>query len=443
MIKLIIFILSLTATNALLAHEYAMNFLRVNSAQMKNSDYFCANQDEESYKKDCLQPILDWIEKSKSDAEIIISYDSFFSNEKALERIKSDILLKMECMTEKPALSFLDIRDLELIKKNAVVFSDALPIYFRVDLLRVIVAYYLALLNPKRLIGYTDFNVPAHSKEELLDQSTLDKLKLYGLVLAQNKAGDFNNPYENGFFIMDPENKEMMQAIKFGLIDINIARGYEFLDRGFTTKEHKSLGSALCKSKFPEILWISYRSTFSYYLYLNMAAEIVPLDQTLDSISNTKLLYNNIDLINPTPVLLPKDVLSSLLYKSGFARPVPHWTFKREGPGLIQHFILKPLRALLFDEELEKQNILAEKLKRINIHESNMKLFDIHNSKFQPDVYFWTQKVIEVFPGDKNSNKTSVISLEKDVHITIPTKDVKKPASHFYNSKAELDDNDC
>jgi hypothetical protein len=410
------------------AYTYSINLMWINNDRSSDQQYLCANYQEYEYTKKCLDPLADWVKKATPDAQVNVWYDSNFSTPAAIERTHRDLL--KEAPDARDRFTFMDIRDLAYVRIYPEVFSNKTNLNFRSDLLRVIVADYLARMdNHDDYIVYSDLNIPALSKQEIFDDETLRKLKLYGLVLAKNKSGDLNHPYENSFFILDSQNESMMQVSKEGLIDINIKRAQEFLNRGYTKQEESlSLGTALCESKFSQILWMSYGAVFQYYLYLAMAAEILRPGEKLKSIIDKNHAYNNIELLHDAAkITIPRDAIRTYLYTNGFAYPELHWTFGE--PDLIEHIILRQYIPSDIKSVIDK--IDKEKQFRRLIRERNIELFAIHKISFQPTLYYWRQSSHDIYESHASSEDIIFISLEKDSNFAIPTKDVNKSVGHF------------
>lgn len=174
---------------------------------------------------DKINPVRLWA-AGNPNAEINFWYDSEYMCQMSLNRLIMQLLREFNHQ-----IILKDIRSLELVQQNSEIFSTELPIYFIVDLLRVITADQEALTGKARYFVYSDLNVTPLTKDELFDEKTLTALKRFGLVLPPNKAGgDRSFPFENGFFIMDLQRKSMLRAHRLALIDMNIVRAKQALN---------------------------------------------------------------------------------------------------------------------------------------------------------------------------------------------------------------------
>ncbi len=409
--------------------SYSFNLLWENSSLNNDQLYFCGNKDEASYQEKCLLPMLSWAKKTDAKNPMYIWFDSLKTSETALRRAEID---------GGERIKFRDIQEIPLVRNSPDIFSSRLPVYFRSDLLRVIVAHYLAKTEPHQYIVYADFNVPALSEDELFDKNTLEKLDLYGFVLSANKASDYNNPFENAFFIYDKNNSALLQSSQVGLIDINMKRAEEFLKRGGTKKSEKNElgGNALCKSIFSQVLWVSYKAMFQYYLYLQMTAE---LNSELEELKERDQSYNNPIIPYATRGPLMRD--SSIYYEGGFGFITWRLLFKAngsKGPSR-EYYYIHPYSPK--DKNVTLELIRKEKLRRMQAHKNGSDLFSVHNTSIN-GLSFWQPVRLEVFEGSKD-RMVSLISLGEPAYA-IPTKDVNKPISSFYGSaKPVITGDDC
>jgi hypothetical protein len=425
---LLLFFWSLLCAYGARADLYSVNLLWVNDNDDKaNKPYLCGNANEKEYRDKCLGPALKWRSALGKEPKIYLWYDSLFTNDAALNKAQQDfgghVVLR-------------DVRLLDLVKRDPEVFSARVPIYFRVDLLRVILAQESAIKREDRYIVYADFNVPPLHEAQLFDSETKDLLNLYGLVMAKNENPD--DKFENGFFILDSENQAMLQASQFGLIDINIERAKEFLRSGYLTKDKAGeLGMALCRSRFPEVVWISYPAMFSYYLYLKMAAEIDPKEV----VYSKRYLYNNAALLNDQKELFLFNPLIKhdfdLFYRSGYAQVDLHatlasdWQKKRA-----------ILRAVSHPTDDAESRVLAEEARRRN--QRDFPFFTVHDSRPAQGISYWKMIDVTITTSVFGKVQNAVFyALEPQKSLRIPIKDVKKPKSHFSGGTPKLAPDDC
>lgn len=120
--------------------------------------------------------------------------------------------------TKDLALTFKSLNDIDVIKKHQLL-GNKMPVYFKADLLRQIVALHeyesFKLNNDKpRYFVYTDFNVPGNDPRYLFSPTSMAHLQEYGVILSawsgkphlpQQKI-EKGTGYENSFFVFDLAN---------------------------------------------------------------------------------------------------------------------------------------------------------------------------------------------------------------------------------------------
>lgn len=113
-------------------------------------------------------------------------------------------------------ISLKDIRDLNIVRQNEHAFNQDMPMYFRVDLLRVVAMYTtLEQSSPNSFFMYSDLSLKPHSPDEILTDQTIQHLHNYGIVMA--KTGD-TRVYENSFQIIGNNQPNILRAINHAII---------------------------------------------------------------------------------------------------------------------------------------------------------------------------------------------------------------------------------
>lgn len=172
-----------------------------------------------------INPISDWAIKN-CGSSINIWYDSNLATEKAIENLKKTLL---DQLNGKPhgTIYFRDIRKIEIVQKNQKVFQESVSVYFRADLLRAIVGDYILRNKEVQFYVYADFDMQALFCNEIFDKRTVDSLKSYGFVMGKTR----NGLSENGFQIINGNNKAFLNLHKKRIIDANIKRGMDKLEK--------------------------------------------------------------------------------------------------------------------------------------------------------------------------------------------------------------------
>ena len=101
---------------------------------------------------------------------------------------------------------------------------DSIPVYFKVDLVRLIILLQLVKNNQDSYAIYADFDTTPLTKEQIFTEKSKDLLKKHGLVLPLHQV----RIYENSFHILAgdkiSENNYMQISIEKILVEFNIQK---------------------------------------------------------------------------------------------------------------------------------------------------------------------------------------------------------------------------
>ena len=138
----------------------------------------------------------------------------------AIKNTQDYIDKKREHLVGAPIL-LKDIRSLTTIQKNADIFSDKTPVYFRADLGRVIAALKSVKQDSKPFV-YADIDVKPMSAKKLFNEETQKNLAKYGIVMALDRSFGFENRFQ-----IVTNKPELLKAMQKTLVKLNIvhARG--------------------------------------------------------------------------------------------------------------------------------------------------------------------------------------------------------------------------
>lgn len=290
----------------LLQIKYSVNLIWINKILDVNAKYIYNGFDPE---KNFFQPISLWIEKNPN-AFINVWFDSKHTTRQALEESRK-VLYKYT------NVRLLDIRRLPLIKRYRAAFSHVVPIYFRVDCVRMIIALYLLnyygkqspseQLAPEYRVNYfiySDIDVAPVGEDEIFGEWTLNVLNNIGIVMLGDtkvedmKERDYNQtlfkdpesegvtsaqdqmPYEfeNRFQWISDKQHYLLYAIDYLLVQCQIRKALHFMN-GTLIKyssglEYKKLNlkDEHIMTRLYEVLsesvYHSYRLMYCYYLHL-------------------------------------------------------------------------------------------------------------------------------------------------------------------------------
>lgn len=120
-------------------------------------------------------------------------------------------------------IEIIDIND--KLKAYNILFKHELPIYYRVDIVRVL-ASYVSLKESleaghESIFAYFDLSIDPIKLDYLYKyQNTLKNLNTYGIVMGKTEQ----TPYENSFFLMSNNRPKVLDALLGALINKNIVR---------------------------------------------------------------------------------------------------------------------------------------------------------------------------------------------------------------------------
>jgi hypothetical protein len=250
--------------------NYSINLMWINRDFDKDQRFIHPSKDEATLNKNFLDIVFAWA-RLHTDAVVNIWFDGAFISPEAIRNTSAALAQRLLRSKETPTATILlrDIRTLHKVIKYPNVFSNKIPVYFRVDLARMIIALELLSTSPKpTYFVYADLDMKPLIPEKLFDLDTMQKLKEYGFIMSAFD-GPFAN-FENGFQIISNINHNLLKAISFVIVDLNIARALnalkgEFFDvrLAFDTKKH-------CPMKdLQEAVYKSYGIMFKYFLSLD------------------------------------------------------------------------------------------------------------------------------------------------------------------------------
>lgn len=202
--------------------------------------------------------MIPWL-SNNPNKNFVFWYDSRAVSEQQIETTNARFAeLQKEFLVAGGSLSLRDIRDLKMVRENELIFSEAVPIYLRVDLLRMIVgleylekcpgqcAYlYLdadkGLKKPSSSINHFATTVNAEEALSSINENArkinsayfdnnVGTLEEYGLALNGNSI-------ENSALVMTNDNPNMLKAIRSVVVLSNFERIKMWLARDKELRE--------------------------------------------------------------------------------------------------------------------------------------------------------------------------------------------------------------
>ena len=247
--------------------KYTINLMWINRDLNEQQLFIHPSKDEASLNKNFLDPVFEWAFLHK-DTVVNIWFDSAFISPQAIKNTQAALANRLVRLKEKPIATILlrDIRTLHKVAAHSNVFSNKIPVYFRVDLARIIIALELLSTSPKpTFFVYADVDMKPLTPEELFDLETMQKLKKYGFIMANKQTAEPGyETFENGFQIISNINPNLLEAISFVIVDLNIARAINALaGQFFDLKNHDPMKS------LQEAVYASYGIMFKYFWSLD------------------------------------------------------------------------------------------------------------------------------------------------------------------------------
>ncbi len=279
----------LTLDHSTVPEKYSINLMWLNRTFDDGQTYITSAQTEQEFVDKILSRGMKWKE-SNPHAEVAIWYDSEFATPKALENSQR-ILDKLK--EENPSYNFKlkDVRDIDIVKNNPDAFSDNLDIYFRVDLMKLIISVYELESNGMQAVIFSDMDVGEYrkqngfstermTKEELFSPEIMEKLNNIGMQTIS-----YDGRIENQFFqfINKPE---IITALKL-YINASLSRAMtsmNFKDYSTRLNARMSIGPSVYvmmeRQLFPLILGLIEKSITvnERFLVPNSPDKWVPYD---------------------------------------------------------------------------------------------------------------------------------------------------------------------
>jgi len=199
--------------------KYDINLTWINAALNEGSPYAFPCKNEEELIVKYIEKAAKWQDANPS-AEVNIWYDSYFTTPKSVAATQSVLDQNKRFST----IKLRDIRDIEVVKNNPDSFSDRVPIYARVDLIKLILCVHSIETVGNDSAIYADLAVGdlradngRMPKDQLFNAEVMAKLKKYGLELGKDCRKVENQ------FIQVLNKPETLIALKL-LIDSTLLR---------------------------------------------------------------------------------------------------------------------------------------------------------------------------------------------------------------------------
>jgi hypothetical protein len=192
-------------------NSYSLNFMWIHNTYPNfNNNCHMFGNNENDFFSNLIHPIKSWSNK-QPHAIINYWYDGNMINDIIIDNTKLK-LINMNVNLNN--VHFCNIRNIDLININNGIFNDIIPIYWKVDLLKLIILNHE--LQTKDYAITIDLDFIAISHDHLFDDKTIHELNDIGVVFGSAKLAE----EENGFIMMHKYNEHVME---WNLKTINMA----------------------------------------------------------------------------------------------------------------------------------------------------------------------------------------------------------------------------
>lgn len=189
------------------AFRYAINLMWIND-QNDNHGKFVAGR--MNY---VLSQLKKW-QRDNPEAEINFWYDSQRTNENAITNTLN--LLEAYSINPDNPIRLRDIWEIPIVQKNADFFTNSVPVYFGIDILKLIICHYLMTMKGMHSVIITDISIADKvdhtlGKSELYASHFLKTLFELGMMLGHD-----GEKIENQFIQM-LNTPQLIQALTHGI----------------------------------------------------------------------------------------------------------------------------------------------------------------------------------------------------------------------------------
>lgn len=243
--------------------EYTVNLMWINKTRDENQPFIHRATNPEELQKNFLDPIFTWAKLHAKGKTIDVWFDSTLTPAIAVKNTQLLIDQYQRAHPKAATIRLRDIRSLPQVIKEPEVFSDKTPVYFRADLVRLVAAYNAITTKETQNFVYADLDMVPQCHKELFDQETRENLQKYGIVMAR----DGHLGFENGFFIISNYNNNLLHALNWAIIQVNIQRAHNALRGNFLeVNGRRHVGGPMIPLE--QIIYDSFPSMLKYFYSL-------------------------------------------------------------------------------------------------------------------------------------------------------------------------------
>ena len=214
--------------------KYSINLIWINrTLPSADQKFICSAESDQAFSNKLLTPIIKWA-RANPQATVNLWYDSVFTPIGCVERTKAVLDNELKADSSASASSsgplkepsdlvkvnLCNVRGISIVSDNACIFSEALPVYFRIDLLKYIIVVDAIEHGGDDCAIFADLEVGdlrqdhgRMSKIELFNTEIVNRLNTYPILFNYDNGKDENQ------FLQLYKDKRMLTTIKTDLIN--------------------------------------------------------------------------------------------------------------------------------------------------------------------------------------------------------------------------------
>jgi hypothetical protein len=183
-------LLFLKASESVAPKEYSLNFLWIHKNLLSEPGHIMGSDDQQ-LNKHVISPLKDWQSK-QPEAYINFWFDGHLVNSTHVQKTRD--LLQTSGLDLKQ-IRLRDIRDIPSVNQESRLFDTDIPIYFRVDLAKALIADHVLRNDKLPFVVNADSNVVAIVRSQLFDYPTLMALKNIGYSFGTADMAEQENSF--------------------------------------------------------------------------------------------------------------------------------------------------------------------------------------------------------------------------------------------------------
>ncbi|MGX6960602.1 MAG: hypothetical protein ACIPMY_05250 [Rickettsia endosymbiont of Pentastiridius leporinus] len=220
--------------------NYSINLLWINDKKNINQQYIHPAKSEEELITKFLTPAIKWSKANPLDvgADINIWYNSEVYEKQAVfntQKILDELAKENECSN----IKLRDVKDINVVQQNSFLFDEKVPLYFRIDFLKMIICLHALKNEEKDAAIFSDLEVGdlridkgRMSKAELFDKKSMEKLEEHGILMNAGPLGYIENQF------IQIVNKETIVSALWHVINACLMRGTDTLNMPTELQKH-------------------------------------------------------------------------------------------------------------------------------------------------------------------------------------------------------------